>query len=293
MKLQQGLVKYASCDPDLLQPYPLPSVTGGVTAISLDQAPRGHHPRWKKEGYFGGEQDTPLATNEESWSEMRTCATNPSLPSRRLGEHVADGSPSRRDTSISSIESPPLLSISQVGLNGYNCGPVTPYSEKSFAYQPDNDDVFVEQSPDPNRSRLYFNNVAQYLSYDPAKLDPIREGDEYLLREAVYSEQNERASDFDILCYLLGIIFYLANVGSDIALAIKYFTAEQYVFFALTVCFVALPALFMTVFSAVLYYQDHKIIGRKTSAVNWLWRIIIHMFFWLLSSGIMLFFEVV
>ena len=34
----------------------------------------------------------------------------------------------------------------------------------------------------------------------------------------------------------------------------------------------------MTMFSAVLYYQDHKIIGKKTSAVNWLWRIIIHMF---------------
>ena len=277
--MQQGLVKYASCDPDLLQPYPLPSVTGSVTAISLDQAPRGHHPRWKKEGYFGGEQDTPLAANEESWSEMKTCATDPSLPPRRLGEHVADGSPSRRDTSISSIESPPLLSISQVGLNGYNFGPVTPYSEKSFAYQPDNDEVFVEQSPDPNRSRLYFNNVAQYLSYDPARLDPIREGDEYLLREAVYSEQNERASDFDILCYLLGIIFYLANVGSDIAPGHK-------VLYRRAVCLLCSYSLFRSVASVIhdsvlvqfLYYQDHKIIGKKTSAVNWLWRIIIHMF---------------
>ena len=272
-----GLVKYASCDPDSLQPYPFPLITESVTAISIDQAPRGHNPRWRKEGYFGGEHDTPLAANEESWSEMRTFATDPSLHSRRTGENGIDGSPSRRDTSISSIDSPPLLSISQVGLNGYNYGPVTPYSEKSFAYQPDNDEVFAEQPADPNRSRLYFNNVAQFLSYDPARLYPIREGDEYLMREAVHSEQNEQASDIDILGYILGIIGYLANIGSDIALAIRYLATEQYIFFALTVFFVGLPALIMTIFSAILYYQDRKIMSKKASAINWLCRILTHM----------------
>ena len=220
----------------------------------------------------------PLGANEDSWSEMRICATDASIQSRTGGEHLADGSPRKPDTSISSIESPPLLSISQVGLNGYNFGPTTPYSEKSFAYQPDNDDVFAEPSPDSNRSRLYFNNVAQFLSYEPARLDPIREGDEYLLRGAVHSEQNEQASDFDILCYTLSIIFYLANVGSDIALASKYLVTQQYTFFVLTVCFVALPAIFMTVFSAFLYYQDRKILAKKTSALNWLSRVLSHVF---------------
>ena len=86
---------------------------------------------------------------------------------------------------------------------------MTPYSEKSFAYHPDNDEVFVEQSPDPNRSRLYFNNVAQYLSYDPARLDPIREGDEYLLREAVHSEQNDEGIRFRHIMLLAWNNFFI------------------------------------------------------------------------------------
>ncbi len=274
---QTGLKKFASCDTEALQPYPFPSMTGSITAISIDQAPTGHNPRWKKEGYFGGERDVPLAANEESWSEMRTLGTDRSMRSRSEGELVDDSPSKRHNTSISSIDSPPLLSISQVGLNGYNFGPVTPFSEKSFQYQPDQEEVFPEPSPDPNRSRLYFNNVAQFLSYDPARLDPIREGDEYLLREAVHSEQNERASDFDVLCYLCSILFFLVNIGSDVALAVKYLTTEQYVFFALTVLFVALPAIVMTIFSAGLYYQDRKIMSKKASAGNWFWRVLTHV----------------
>ncbi len=262
--LQPGaLFKAASCTTEALQPFPFPDDAvapppGSITAVSLDRGPpRGGDARWRHDGgYFGGASSGPLAANEESWNETRSLDID--RPPRPRSEGDFDP---HHNASLTSIDSPPLLSISQVGLNGFNYGPVTPYSERAFQYQPDPDEVFTE--PEPNRSRLYFNNVAQFLTYDPARLDPIREGDEYLLREAVHSEQNERASDWDVLFYTLSIIFYLANVGSDVALAVKYLSNGQWAFFALTVLFVALPALAMTIMSIVLYYQVRVCVGGR------------------------------
>ncbi len=109
---------------------------------------------------------------------------------------------------------------------------------------------------------------------DAARLAPIRETDEYLLRE---QEIKERATDFDLLCYVLAMIFYLVNVGSDIALALKYLSNESYIFFSLTLVFVLLPAITMTVFSCILYRLDVKILQKKTSAGMWCCRVLCHL----------------
>ena len=77
------------------------------------------------------------------------------------------------------------------------------------------------------------------------------------------------ATTIDVLCYLWGIGSYLWDVGSDLALAYKYYSMGHIVWFSLTLFFVLAPALCMTTFSLTLYIRDHVICGEKASAHRW------------------------
>ena len=50
------------------------------------------------------------------------------------------------------------------------------------------------------------------------------------------------------------------------------FSTGHILFFSLTIGLVALPSLFMTIFSLTLYIRDWKIVGEKASPFRWLSR---------------------
>jgi hypothetical protein len=82
------------------------------------------------------------------------------------------------------------------------------------------------------------------------------------------------ASGMEIFFCFWNILTYLLDIGSDIYLSYLYFANEHYVWFGLTLGFVAVPALTMSIFSLILYLRDYQIAGEKRSGCRWASRII-------------------
>ena len=82
------------------------------------------------------------------------------------------------------------------------------------------------------------------------------------------------ASSLEIFFCIWHILTYLLDVGSDIYLAYLYFTKEHYIWFGLTLAFVIVPAVTMSVFSLILYLRDYKYAANKKSGCRWASRII-------------------
>ena len=63
---------------------------------------------------------------------------------------------------------------------------------------------------------------------------------------------------FDTVCIAVSTISYLADMIADIFMAIQYYREELYWYSALTIVFVAIPALTMSGLSARWYIKDQK-----------------------------------
>lgn len=159
-------------------------------------------------------------------------------------------------------------------------GRTPPPQRKNFAQpqEEDEDDVFYDETV----PEVVFNDEQHhpcYGNYIPGQyqhtldylygLETIREVDESMIHQEHFKE---KASTWDILCMLLTFLGYLVNIGADIWLAFEYFHFGHYVWFALTLLFVMLPSLAMTIFSLILYIQDQKLLKLKVSPCRWFLR---------------------
>ena len=84
----------------------------------------------------------------------------------------------------------------------------------------------------------------------------------------------------DFFGCLICIFSYIADVGTDIFVAVLYFSDNRYTLFGLTVSFIVVPAVVTSCFSIVWYIQDSKHYqkyGYKVSAIRWILRIIFHL----------------
>ena len=77
------------------------------------------------------------------------------------------------------------------------------------------------------------------------------------------------ASVTDMIWCFWSFLTYLAHTGFDLWVAFILLAQEEYVFFALTLGFVLVPALLMSILSLVFYIRDWKVIGSKQSILRW------------------------
>ena len=97
--------------------------------------------------------------------------------------------------------------------------------------------------------------------------------------ESFYSERSGYdykydASGCDIFWCLWALITYLFDIGSDIFVAIIYLQHGHIWWFIMTLSFVAIPAVTMTLFSFVLYIRDWKVVGDKATPFRWASRVL-------------------
>ena len=71
---------------------------------------------------------------------------------------------------------------------------------------------------------------------------------------------------------MICILSYIFDVGSDIYLAFVYYTDGDMWWFMLTVIFIVVPSLTITIFSFVWYIQDH---GNQSYPLVWLPRLVL------------------
>ena len=101
-----------------------------------------------------------------------------------------------------------------------------------------------------------------------------------IFEESIRGGRGERyeykydASGCDVFWCLLSLGAYLFDIGSDILVAFLHFRNRDYLWFGLTLAFVVVPAVTMTIFSFVLYIKDWKIVGDKASPFRWASRVL-------------------
>ncbi|KAI8486399.1 PREDICTED: XK-related protein 6-like isoform X2 [Branchiostoma belcheri] len=106
------------------------------------------------------------------------------------------------------------------------------------------------------------------------------------LREGLYEQ---RFSTLDVLWTVGGILTFVWDIGSDIALACMYWSKKRYYFFGFTLFFVALPSIVLQLFSLKWYLQDEsrdaeeesddqrgRVARKKPAILSWLWRSFLH-----------------
>ena len=247
---------------------------------------------WNKD-CFGGEREVPLAANQDSWSDAGALsAKSQDIGGQQQDLPVANGSEARpwiriQPTGDDSDSAP----VQVLGPPGRTPPPLRRGLQAPEDSDDDDDDdnVFIdEQVPtivfdDPPMTMHPGVDPTQpyYGRYIPPEyqhtleylygLETIREVDESLLH-GQQKPWKEEASDWDMFCIILSLIAYLLNVAADIWLAFEYFHYGHYWWFGLTLTFVLLPSMAMTLFSLVLYLQDLRILNDKVSAVMWVLR---------------------
>ena len=81
------------------------------------------------------------------------------------------------------------------------------------------------------------------------------------------------ASISDMFWFVWTLLMYIADIVTDIVLAVMYLAAGQLLYFSLTISLVIGPSLAMMVFSLVLYIRDYRIVGERASPFRWITRI--------------------
>ena len=76
------------------------------------------------------------------------------------------------------------------------------------------------------------------------------------------------ASITDMFWIFWSLLTYLTHIGFDLWVALLLLANEEYVFFALTLACIAVPAVIMTVLSLVFYIRDWKVVGDKQSPIR-------------------------
>ncbi|KAI8486389.1 XK- protein 6 [Branchiostoma belcheri] len=85
-------------------------------------------------------------------------------------------------------------------------------------------------------------------------------------------------SDWDVLFVLFAVATFIADIGTDLGLALTYFTEAEYWWFALTLSFILLPSLVLQLFSLRWLCQDKKPTARKSHQtwLSWIARCTLH-----------------
>lgn len=95
-------------------------------------------------------------------------------------------------------------------------------------------------------SRKYFQHPIS-LNADDVDVDVV----DGLPRELTYT-------NLDVFVALVTIICFYADFFSDIALAFRYYFHAKYLWFSLTLAFVAVPSISNSILNFYFYYQDYK-----------------------------------
>jgi len=85
-------------------------------------------------------------------------------------------------------------------------------------------------------------------------------------------ESDHTYSNYEVVVTVLSILSYVFDIGSDIYLAFVYYNDGDMWWFTLTVIFIIVPSLTITIFSFVWYLQDG---GHQSYPLIWLPRIVL------------------
>ncbi|XP_078594767.1 XK-related protein 6-like [Branchiostoma floridae x Branchiostoma japonicum] len=84
-------------------------------------------------------------------------------------------------------------------------------------------------------------------------------------------------SDLDVLFVLFAVVTFIADIGTDLGLALTYFTEAEYWWFALTLSFILLPSLVLQLFSLRWLCQDRKPTAKERQTwLSWIARCTLH-----------------
>jgi len=90
--------------------------------------------------------------------------------------------------------------------------------------------------------------------------------------DGLASSETDTYSSYEVVLTVFSILSYIFDVGSDIYLAFAYYSNGDMWWFTLTVIFIIVPSLTITVFSFVWYIQDH---GHRPYPLIWLPRVVL------------------
>jgi len=79
-------------------------------------------------------------------------------------------------------------------------------------------------------------------------------------------------SNYEVISTMICILSYIFDVGSDVYLAYVYYSSADMWWFTLTVIFIVVPSMIITIFSFVWYIQDRR---RRSYSFIWLPRLLL------------------
>jgi len=85
-------------------------------------------------------------------------------------------------------------------------------------------------------------------------------------------------TNFEVFLTVVSILSYVFDVGSDIYVAVMYYRYGDIWWFTLTVLFIVVPSLTITIFSFVWYIQDRGNHVYPSSSIIWLPRLVLLFF---------------
>lgn len=139
------------------------------------------------------------------------------------------------------------------------------------------DEFFLPMGgPQLTSSRLS-QNAPQFYKY------PVSPTGGYFptIDEADFTPPECQYTCWDIFVNLFSAGSYVADVGTDMFVAYLHFRAGNWWWFSLTLAFVLVPSLVITIFSLAWYYQDHADCKQNdkpsVSYARWVSRLLFHM----------------
>ena len=245
-------------------------------------------PRWTSN--FG---EPPLANNEDSWVEWGTLN---SVNTLQRSEHHADSNqvhPSEdvdhRDGDDADHHEDHLdHNEDQPDHQQEVASPTSPTntSRVAFVFDDDPNDMENYYLRQARLNPQKYNHARAYDQFEPivsSVPNPLDHPGAPRVKSLICAGQ-EIATFMDMVWPFIGIMAYCTDVGSDVAIMLQYLIEELYAWFALTLVFIALPTIAMTVSSLVLWIRNYKVLKEKVSPVQWTMRITSSVF---LSTPIM------
>lgn len=217
----------------------------------------------------------PLAANEESWSVVQFGGAGETMSPESLhAEVMADSVPNDKDRDTADSPRPGDVEVSpssgskvvfashkQMRRYPSELPPADDMSFRSGRLQSESDSVFVYDD---------IKDLGMHMKQH-SHMPPIQETDSAQARSLIRWGP-EIASYWDLLFPMFGILGYLIDVGSDIMLAFEYYSVRHYWWFILTLSFVLLPSVAMSIFSLILWVRNSKILKEEISIGQWIIR---------------------
>lgn len=120
-------------------------------------------------------------------------------------------------------------------------------------------------------------DVSFQSSDSDSETQPQHQAQEPVLDTPDYNPSQLSFTCFDIIIYIMSIGTYLADVGTDIWVALLYYNRGHWWWCGLTLSFVFIPSLVMGAFSLRWYLIDHRS-EMKISWPRWIFRIFFIVF---------------